>query len=196
MHDISQKLVIATEPGTWEPSGGWSHADLTQMRYDAVIAMFDTQVGQDLLELGSPDIKQRILDVFAERYEGKFPSTAPFFEYLMEVAQDLLRAETQQLVVPKPAPKVATAPVLAPEQKEKLRADEEARKQHETKIRQFSFLVRNQLNTRGYQSLKPCAGIVTVVAPNGQFYEYENNAFENLYANAVKLGLLNSGGLQ
>lgn len=196
MHDISQKLVIATKPGTWEPSGGWSHADLTQLRYNAVIEMFNTQVGQDLLELGGDPIKQRILDVFAERYDGKFPSTAPFFEYLMEVAQDLLRAETQQPVVPKPAPKIATAPVLTPEQKEKLRADEEARKQHEGKVRQFAHLVRNQLNTKGYQSLKPRGGIVTVIAPNGQFYEYQNNAFENLYADSVKLGLLNSGGLQ
>jgi hypothetical protein len=195
MHDISQKLVIATEPGTWEPSGGWSHADLTQMRYDAVIAMFDTQVGQDLLELGSPDIKQRILDVFAERYEGKFPSTAPFFEYLMEVAQDLLRAETQQLVVPKPAPKVATAPVLTPEQKEKLSADEEVRKRHEGKVKQFAFLVKKQLNTRGVNSLKPRFGVVTVIAETGQSYEYSNDLFESLWSDAAKLGLLTVGGL-
>jgi hypothetical protein len=195
MHDISQKLVIATKPGTWEPSGGWSHADLTQLRYDAVIEMFNTQVGQDLLELGGDPIKQRILDVFAERYEGKFPSTAPFFEYLMEVAQDLLRAETEQPVVPKPAPKVATTPVLTPEQKEKLRADEEARKQHEGKVKQFAFLVKKQLNTRGVNSLKPRFGVVTVIAETGQSYEYSNDLFESLWSDAAKLGLLTVGGL-
>jgi hypothetical protein len=196
MHEISQRLVIATKPGTWEPAGGWSHADLTELRRDAVIAMCNTSVGEDLLDLGGEPIKQRILDVFAERYEGKFPSTAPFFEYLMEAAQDLLRAETQQPAVPKPTPKVAAAPVLTPEQKEKLSADEEARKQHEGKVRQFAFLVKKQLNTRGVNSLKPRCGVVTVIAETGQSYEYSNELFENLWADAVNLGLLTSGGLQ
>jgi hypothetical protein len=113
----------------------------------------------------------------------------------MEVAQDLLRAETQQPVVSKPAPKVATAPALTSEQKEKLSADEEVRKQHEGKVKQFAFLVKKQLNTRGVNSLKPRFGVVTVIAETGQSYEYSNDLFESLWSDAAKLGLLTVGGL-
>src|SRR5580704_10626584 len=90
MHDISQQLSIGTEYGTWNPTRGYMEEDLTRLRGDAQQAMLDTSVGKALLKRGGPAMIDRVTEVFGQRYAGKFPSIHPFFEYLMEVAQDLL----------------------------------------------------------------------------------------------------------
>jgi hypothetical protein len=82
------------------------------------------------------------------------------------------------------------APVISHEEKEKLKAQEEAATKYESKVKQFSHMVSRQLNTRGVNSLKPRLGVVTIVAENGSTYEYPVADFDKLYTDAVNCGFL------
>jgi hypothetical protein len=195
MHSISQELSIYTQYGTWLPARNYTEQDLKELRRDAVIALFQTPTGQELLKRGGDSITERLLETFAERYDGKYPSTHPFFETLLEAAQDLL-ADLPAPAVARPTPKPISAPVVSAEDKEKARLKLEADSKHEGKVRQFAYLVKKQLNRDGYQSLKPRGGVVKVVAETGDSYDYPSVVFDNLWADGVKLGLLNTGGLQ
>jgi hypothetical protein len=179
MHDISQQLSIGTEYGTWNSTRGYSEQDLTNLRRDAVIALFETDLGEELREKCGPDIGERVLEVFAERYDGKFPSTHPFYEYLLEVAEDLLRTEAREFEPPKaaPIPKPASVAVIPPPKISKEAA-------------QMAHMVSKQIIRDGVSSLKARCGVVTVVAEDGHSYQYPSDSFENLYEEAVKFGAL------
>jgi hypothetical protein len=189
LHEASQQLSLAVDAQTGELTRGWTKDEVSEVVREATAEFWASDLGQQLLERGGDGIEGEVISIMEHRYEHTNFALCPFVESLTRVGQDLLQS------LPKPAaPKVEPAPKVAPvishEEKEKLKAQEEAEKKYESKVKQFSHMVSRQLNTRGVNSLKPRFGAVNVVAENGQVYEYPVADFDKLYTDAVNLGFL------
>jgi hypothetical protein len=186
MREVSQLLSIGGTP------------EEMQKLYGRLWYEFETEspIGRELVARGGPNILDRCLQVFNERYPNADPSEFDFFSALEEIGRDLLILEVPEPVQPRAVQ--APPPVkaeLTPEQKAKI---DEARKKQEgrdSKARQFAYMVTAQINRDGVSSLKSRGGIVTVVA-NGTPYQYPYKEFESLWADAARLGLLTVGGLR
>jgi len=189
LHEASQQLSLAIDAQTGELSRGWTDAEVGELVRSATAEFWASEVGEQLLERGGDGIKDQVINIMEHRYQDTNLALCPFYESLVRIGKDLLET------LPKPAaPKVDPAPKAAPvqtaEQKEQARLEAEARQKHEGKVKQFAFLVKKQLNTRGVNSLKPRLGVVTIVAENGSTYEYPAADFDKFYTDAVNFGFL------
>ena len=182
MHDISQQLAIGTEFGTWNPTRGYTDHDLTQLRTAAQQAMWDSPVGEELLERGGPAMLDRVRDEFGKRYVGKFPSDTPYFESLMECARDLL----VELPAPRIEPKVAAKQKVAP-------AFVEPQPTPDGKLVQFAHILNQEIIERGVPKAR--GGYVTIHA-NGKPYRYLAHDYEVLLRQANFFRLLDGEPFQ
>ena|SRR5579862_9988997 len=185
MREVSQLLSIGGTP------------EEMQELYGRLWYEFETEspIGRELVARGGPNILDRVLQVFSERYPNAQPNEIDFFSALEDCGRDLLRLE-----VPEPVATVVKAPPPAkkgPTADEKAKAEEAKKKQQarDSKVRKFAFMVQAQLERDGYESLRSRAGFVTVVA-DGTPYRYPYKEFESLWADAARLGVLTVGGLR
>jgi len=189
LHEASQQLSLAVDAQTGELTRGWTKAEVSEVVREATTEFWASDLGQQLLERGGPEIEEQVISIMQHRYEHTNFALCPFVESLTRVGQDLLETLPKPVASKaEPAPKAA--PVITPEMQAKAEADEKARQKHEGKVRQFSHMVSRQLNTRGVNSLKPRFGVISVVAENGSNYEYSVADFDKLYTDAVNFGFL------
>jgi hypothetical protein len=182
MHEISQQLAIGTEYGTWNPTRGYTAQDLTQLRAAAQEAMWDSPVGEELYERGGPAMLDRVRDEFGKRYEGKFPSSTPYFEVLMECAKDMLLELPAPIVAAKATPKPKVAVVV-----------EELPPEPDGKLVQFAHMLNQEIVERGVPKAR--GGYVTIQA-NGKGYRYPAHEYETLIREANRFRLLDGEPFQ
>lgn len=196
MHETSQALAYMTKPGTWEPIGDWTQEEIYAEQREATSELWHSPLGIALEERGGPDIRNRVMETFAERCPA--PSIVPFFETLRDVMQDIvvdlpLAAETAAPSLPEIPAIAPPAPLTAEDLK--LKAD------RESEVRKFAYMVNRQLNRNptaagepflpcGVASLKPRGGVVTVAVDASHSYDYPSAKFEELWDEATKLGVL------
>ena len=191
MHPISQELSYATEYGSWEPRWDRTEEELTELRRAAQRAMWDSPVGEELLERGGPAMLDRARDEFGKRYMGKFPSITPYFESLMECARDLL------VELPPPPPRtISIAETIETGKAAKRKAVAvvaEPPPAPDSKLVQFAYMLNQEIVERGVPRAR--GGYFTIQA-NGKGYRYPAHEYETLLREANRFRLLDGEPFQ
>jgi hypothetical protein len=170
LHMTSQDLAVMTKPGTWEPIGDFTEADLTEVRRDAASELRNSPLGQQLFARGGSQIFDRVLDEFYKRMEP--PTVAPFYETLVQAANDVLFTLPAYI----PSEPLPTAPTPEETQRGKdAQASQDASRDQRTKdLKKFAHWVNAAVAFGGVQCLKPKNGFVTLkFEENGRPYEYK-----------------------
>ena len=176
LHMISQRLAVATKPGTWEPAAGtnWTAEDIHDLQQEATAELWHSALGIQLEERGGPDIRNRIMEVFAERCPA--PSIVTFVETLAQVMQDFLLT----LPAEPDTPAQPTGPT--PEQIKRTKdaqvvrdaVRDAAREERSKQLNKFAYMVNKSIAYGGIGCIKPKNGfIVLKFEENGRPYEYK-----------------------
>ena len=202
LSEVSQLLFLAHD------GGAFTREEIAELHERIWLEVLETEAGRKLAaRIGRDAAIDRIFELVSRQYANRSVYMSGAREVLEQAARDLLVDLPLETPTVAPKPKVAPTLVLTAEEEAKINEQQEEEKKHEGKVRQFAYMVRQQLNRTydprnnltlpgGAASLKPRAGIVTIYTNDGHIYEYPNDQFESLWSDAVRLGVLTSGGLQ
>ena len=182
MRDISQRLAVYTDD-QGEPTRGATKAEVADLYEQLWDEFRESPVGQALLTRGGSEIMDYVYQIFSQRFPDKVPNKVGYFEALEEVGRDVL------VTLPEP---VAVAPAAVVVQPAVNAVAAAPAPEISKEAAQLSYMVRKQLDRLGVSSLKPRAGIITVVAENGTSYEYPVTRFNELYEEAQRFGRLDN----
>jgi hypothetical protein len=172
MHIVSQRLAVATKPGTWEPIGNWTEEDTYDLQKEASSELWNSPLGEALEARGGPNIRSEILENFVVRCPA--PSAAPYFETLKQVMEDLLGTLPVEADVRGEPVSTGPTPEQVQYKKDAQVAQDAAREDRLKHLRKFAHMVNAAIAFGGIGCLKPKNGFICLkFEENGRPYEYK-----------------------